>query len=125
MKDDVNWNSRAHFFAVAAEAIRRVLIDHARHRRTTRRGGGKYTLTLDERLVAAEQRDVDALALDVAIRKLATQHGRPGKVVELRFFGGLSIAEVACVLGVSRKTAGKDWSFARAWLSKELCGEDQ
>lgn len=118
---DADWKDRAHFFAVAAEAMRRILIDHARKHRAAKRGEGrKVALEVDSDL--APQPDVDLLSLDEALKKLAQTKSRQSRVVELRFFGGMTVEEVAHVLGVSERTVKGDWRFARAWLQRELEG---
>jgi len=116
----VDWKGRAHFFAVAAEMIRRVLIDHARQRRTAKRGGSAHRVTLTDSIGACEQEQVDLLALDEALNELSALNERHGKVVELRFFGGLSIDETAHILDVSPQTVRSDWRMARAWLREFL-----
>lgn len=121
----VEWNGRAHFFGVAAKAMRSILVDHARARRTAKRGGGALAVTLDEAggvagAVGETQVDVDVLALDEALARLGQRDPRKSQLVELRYFGGLGIEEAASVLGVSRATAKRDWITARAWLKREL-----
>ena len=120
---DVDWKGRAHFLAVAAEVIRRILVDHARKKGAAKRGGGaaRVTLTLGEDLQApGDQNEVDLLALDEAMRELAALSDRQSRVVELRFFGGLSVEETAYALGVSERTVKGDWRVAKAWLRKRL-----
>jgi RNA polymerase sigma factor (TIGR02999 family) len=116
----VDWQGKSHFFAVAAQAMRRILVDHARSRQREKRGGGRARVVLDEAVALSPQKDEDVLALDEALEKLARLDARQAKVVELRFFGGLSVEEVAEALGVSKRTVEGDWTFARAWLSREL-----
>ena len=118
----VQWRDRAHFFAVAATVIRRVLVDHARGRGAAKRGGGRERVSLDQADPVAESPDVDVLALDEAMNRLAGFDARKSRVVELRFFGGLGIDDTAEVLGVSHATVERDWSLARAWLFRELDG---
>jgi len=120
----VDWQGRSHFFAVAAQAMRRILVDHARSRQRDKRGGGRARVILDEAVALSPQKDEDVLALDEALERLAALDPRQAKVVELRFFGGLSVEEVAEALGVSKRTVEGDWTFARAWLSRELRDED-
>ncbi len=118
----VSWQGRSHFFAVSARVMRRLLIDHARGRGRQRRGGGWQRVTLAESLAPAD-RDLEReqlLSLDQALRKLAGLDPRQAEIVELRFFGGLTNAEIAALLQISRRTVDRDWQFARAWLRKEL-----
>jgi RNA polymerase sigma factor (TIGR02999 family) len=119
-QEEVEWQSRAHFFAVAAQAIRRILVDHARGRQRAKRGGDRQRVRLEEDIALAKGRDLDLLALDEAMEKLATLHERQARIVELRFFGGLSLKDVAKFLGISPRTVDGDWSMARAWLKREL-----
>jgi RNA polymerase sigma factor (TIGR02999 family) len=120
---NVRWQNRAHFFAVAAQSMRRILVDHARRRHRAKRGGSAIALPLDEGLlVAAEKSEVDLLALDEALTRLAAIDVRQGQVVELRFFSGLSIEETATVLGVSLTTVKDDLNMAKAWLRREMGG---
>jgi RNA polymerase sigma factor (TIGR02999 family) len=118
----VIWESRAHFMAVAASAMRRILADHARRRRAAKRGGRWHKITLDEAVAPDAGRALDLLDLDEALNKLASLDQRKSRVVELRFFGGLTNRAVAKVLGVSRKTVVDDWTVARLWLRRELGG---
>jgi RNA polymerase sigma-70 factor, ECF subfamily len=122
---DVRWQSRAHFFAVAANLMRRVLVDHARRRDAAKRGGSQIRLTLDEGLAVAKDSEVDLLAIDEALDRLAAIDEQQARVVELRFFSGLSVEETAAALGVSAKTVKRDWSVARAWLRREIGGEEE
>src|SRR5262249_7441082 len=117
---EVRWQDRAHFFAVAAQMMRRILVDAARARGSAKRGGEARKIAFDEHLVAAPAADDELLALDTAIEALARKDPRKAKVVELRFFGGLSLAETAEVLKVSEDTVGRDWNFAKAWLAREI-----
>ena len=116
---DVSYEDRAHFIRAASQAMRRVLVDHARARNAAKRGGN-LRVTLDEALVPQDDRVVDLLVLDDALNRLASAEPRWARVVELRFFGGLEVAEVAAALGISTATAKRDWQFARAWLAKAL-----
>jgi len=120
-QERVEWGSRAHFFGVAAKAMRSILIDHARRRRAAKRGGkaGRPTLGAAGE-VASPGSTVDVLALDEALTRLAERDPRKSQVVELRYFGGLALEEVAEVLGVSLATVKRDWIAARAWLRREL-----
>ena len=119
-QDEVEWQNRAHFFGIAAQMIRRILVDHARGHDRAKRGGGRQRVRLDEDVVLLEDRDLDLLAVDEALRKLADFHHRAAQVVELRFFGGLTREEVADFLKTSLRTVGDDWRLARAWLRREL-----
>ena len=124
-QEDVEWRSRAHFFAVAAQAIRRILVDHARTHERIKRGGGRQRVRLDEDLAVREERDLDLVALDEAMERLATLNPRQAQIVEMRFFAGLALKEVAGFLGVSPRTVDGDWSMARAWLRRELHGRTE
>jgi RNA polymerase sigma-70 factor, ECF subfamily len=115
----VHWQNRAHFFGIAAQIMRRILIDHARKHLGAQRGGGK-TISLDEVAVVSDQRAAELVALDEALTSLAKLDERKGRVVELRYFGGLSVAETAEVLGVSPDTITRDWRRAKAFLRREL-----
>ncbi len=117
---EVTWKDRAHFFAVAATAIRRVLVDHARTHRAEKRGGAQQRIPLDDTPARAAPEPVDLIALNDALDRLAQHDPRKSQVVELRFFGGLDIAETAEALGVSHATVERDWTYARAWLYSEL-----
>lgn len=119
----VNWQGRTHFFAVAAQAMRRILVDHARAHLRIKRGGGAHRITLDEAVALSPKREEDVIALDEALEKLAKLDQRQAKVVELRFFAGLSVEEVANALEVSKRTVEADWTMARAWLLRELSRE--
>jgi RNA polymerase sigma factor (TIGR02999 family) len=119
----VDWQGRTHFFAIGSQAIRRVLIDHARARARAKRGGGMARVTLDDAVALAPQRDEDLLALDEAMEKLEKLDPRQAKVVEMRFFGGMTVEEVAEALGVSKRTVEGEWTMARAWLLRELTGQ--
>jgi RNA polymerase sigma factor (TIGR02999 family) len=112
--------SRVHFLALCSQIIRRILVDHARNRAYAKRGGGVMQIPLDEGVVADRARQVDVLALDEALVSLFKFDPRKGRVVELRYFGGLSVAETAEVLGISPETAKRDWKMAKAWLFGEL-----
>ncbi len=116
----VRWQNRAHFFALSAQLMRRILVDRARARNYQKRGGGELNVTLDEGLVATPQKGMDILALDSALETLAATDARKARVVELRFFGGLSVAETAEVLKVSSETVLRDWRMAKAWLAREM-----
>ncbi len=114
------WKDRAHFFAIAAKVMRRILLDEARRGNRKKRGGSVNHVTLDGNIVPAPQRGTDVLALDEALEKLSRMDERKAKVVELRCFGGLEIKEVAEVLQVSEETVGRDWRLAKTWLKREL-----
>ena len=119
--EGVRWQSRGHFYGVSAEMMRRVLVDIARKRRARRRGGpGAIRVPLDGVDLAAETPGDDLVGLDEALQRLAAEDSRKARVVELRFFGGLSMEEAAEALGVSLRTAHNDWAFARAWLYRAL-----
>ena len=118
----VQWQGKTHFFAVGAQAMRRVLVDHARSRERLKRGGQRARVTLDEAVALSPERDEDVLALDEALEKLAALDDRQARIVELRFFAGLNVEEVAQLLGVSKRTVEGDWTMARAWLHRELAG---
>jgi RNA polymerase sigma factor (TIGR02999 family) len=119
-QDAPQWQDRAHFLAVAAQLMRHILVDHARARLTGKRGGGAPRLSLDAELVPAQKQEFDLVALDDALAKLATLDAQQSRLIELRFFGGLSIEETAVVLGVSPATVKREWATARAWLQREM-----
>jgi RNA polymerase sigma factor (TIGR02999 family) len=114
------WQNRQHFFAVAAQAMRHILVDHARKHRATKRGGVSVKLALDDAIALPQQRELDLVALDDALKALAILDPRQSHVVELRFFGGLSIEEVSRVLGISPATVKREWATARSFLFAEL-----
>lgn len=116
----VHWKDRAHFFAIAATAMRQILTDHARRRAALKRGGDRAKVSLDGAAAPTPDEEVDLVALDEVLTRLMTLDPRKHRVVELRFFGGLSVDEVAEVLGVSKTTVESDWRAARAWMSAEL-----
>lgn len=120
----VQWRNRAQFFAVAAGLMRRILVDHARRRRALRRGGAAGRETLGEEAAAAPVAgpDAEVLGVDAALSELAALDPEQARIVELRFFGGLSVQEVAAVMGTSRATVHRDWAMARAWLRRRLEG---
>jgi RNA polymerase sigma factor (TIGR02999 family) len=119
-RPDPHWENRAHFFAVAAQVMRHVLVDHARARNAGKRAGAKTHVALDEALDVASGQDVDVIALHDAVERLAAVDPRLARVVEMRYFGGLTVPEVAEVTGMSRVTVEREWVTARAWLRKEL-----
>lgn len=116
----VQWRDRAHFFAFAAGVMRHILLNHARARNTQKRGGGIVHVNLDEVAVVSVQKSAELLALDEAMTRLAMHDPRACQVVELRYFGGLTIKETAAVLGVSPATVEEDWDFAKTWLLREM-----
>jgi RNA polymerase sigma factor (TIGR02999 family) len=122
---NVRWQNRAHFFGIAAQLMRRILVDYARNRQYAKRGGNAYQVSLDEGLIVSEERGAEVVALDEALVGLAAIDSRKSQIVELRFFGGLSIDETAEVLGVSPGTVMRDWTLAKAWLRREMIGEKQ
>ena len=114
------WESRGHFFAIAARLMRRILVDRARARRSQKRGGALRSVSFDEELVVVGPRAPDMVSLDHALTALAAEDERKAKVVEMRFFGGLSVEETAAVLGVSPQTVLRDWRLSKAWLLREM-----
>jgi RNA polymerase sigma-70 factor (ECF subfamily) len=116
----VAWESRNHFFAIAARMMRRILVDHARSKRSLKRGGAGRPVSLDEELLVSERRPHDLISLDEAVQALTALNERKGRVVELRYFGGLSVEETARVLKVSPRTVKGDWQFAKVWLLREM-----
>lgn len=116
----VSWQNRAHFYGVAANAMRHILVDHARARAADKRGGGSVKLNLEDTNVAIEERAAEIVALDDALKALAKFDERKSKIVELRFFGGLNEEEIAAHLGISSRTVKRDWKMARLWLYREL-----
>jgi RNA polymerase sigma factor (TIGR02999 family) len=116
----VRWQSRSHFFAVASKIMRRILVDYARSRKCAKRGGGLPTIGLDEGIVVSPERSEEIIAVDEALTALAGTDERKARIVELRFFVGLSIEETAALLEVSPGTVMKDWTFAKAWLQRKL-----
>lgn len=122
-QDNPQWQSRAHFFAVAAQLMRHILVDHARNKRAVKRGAGAPRLALDPELAPVEKQgkqEIDVVALDSALTKLSTMDEQQGRLIELRFFGGLSIDETSVVMGISPATVKREWATARAWLQREL-----
>jgi len=120
----VKWQNRSHFFAIAAQAMRRILVSMARARFAARRGGMDQPVSLDEAVIFSPDRSAQLVALDEALQSLAVLDARQSRVVELRFFGGLSVEETAHVLGVSAETVMRDWKRAKAWLYRELSGPE-
>lgn len=121
----VRWQNRAHFFAVAAQMMRRILVDFARSRNYQKRGGGMFRVSLGDAESLASEKSSDFVALDEALESLASIDQRKAKVVEMRFFGGLSVDETAEVLKVSPDTVMRDWRLAKVWLLRELSGDDR
>ena len=119
----VAWNDRAHFFAVAAQVMRRILVDHARRKKSDKRGGDMIPVTIGAALDLAATETVDVVALDVALENLEKIFPQQARVVELRFYAGLTIDETASVLGVSPATISREWTMARAWLRRELSAQ--
>lgn len=119
-REQPQWENRAHFFGVAAQIMRHILVDHARNRRAVKRGAGAPRLSLNPEIALPQEREVDVVALDDALNQLATLDLQQSRVVELRFFGGLSIEETAVVLGISPATVKREWATARAWLHREI-----
>jgi RNA polymerase sigma factor (TIGR02999 family) len=120
----VDWQGKTHFFAIGAQAMRRVLVDHARGRQRAKRGGDRQRIVLDEHVALSPQRDEDVLALEEALERLAEQDPRQASIVEMRFFGGMTVAEVAEVLDVSKRTVESEWTMVRAWLKRELSQDE-
>ncbi len=123
-KTHPQWQNRAHFFAVAAQLMRRIMVDHARQRNAAKRGGGAIRISLDECAAVTETRADELLALDEALEKLAVFDQRKAQVVEMRYFGGLTTEEIADVLKIHVNTVTRDWTAARAWLFAALSGEN-
>jgi len=117
---DVSWQNRAHFFGVAAQVMRRILMDYAKGRVRDKRGGGMQRTTLDEALIVTADRASDLVAIDEALTRLEQLDARQAKVVEMRFFGGLSVEETAEAMGISAPTVKREWAMAKAWLHREL-----
>jgi RNA polymerase sigma-70 factor, ECF subfamily len=116
----VDWQGRTHFLAVAAQAMRRILVDHARQRDAAKRGGGQNRVLLDESLLPGVERADDVLAVDEALSRLLQLDPCQAQMVEMRFFGGMSVEETASALGMSKRSAEREWTMARAWLRREL-----
>ena len=119
-----SWQNRAHFFGVAAQLMRRILVDHARRHRRAKRGGDHTKVEFDEALAPSVSRSLDVIALDDALQDLVKLNPQHSQIVELRFFGGLTIEEVAEVLGVSPRTVEREWRMARAWLRRQVFAEN-
>ena len=123
--ENVSWQNRAHFFGVSAQLMRRILVDFARSRDYVKRGGEAQHVSLEEAAVVTHQKDADFIALDDALNSLAAIDPRKSQIVELRFFGGLSVEETAEVVGTSTRTVKREWSMAQAWLHRELSKKDR
>jgi RNA polymerase sigma factor (TIGR02999 family) len=123
--ENIDWQNRAHFFGVAAQAMRRILVDHARSRSYLKRGGAAKQVSLDEAATLAEDRAGELIALDEALKELAKMDPRKSSVVELRYFGGLSLEETAEALEISIPTVTRDWNTAKAWLLREMTKSDE
>ncbi len=119
-QSSIDWQGRAHFFAMAAQLMRRILVDYARAHQAAKRGGQEEKLSLDEDLVPTDEKSDELVALDHALERLAKQDARLAQVVEMRFFGGLSVDEISEVLKISPRTVKRDWELARAWLYEEI-----
>jgi RNA polymerase sigma factor (TIGR02999 family) len=119
----IRWQDRAHFLALSARLMRRILVDHARSRNYRKRGGGAVNIALDDSIDMSRERGADLVALDDALESLARVDPRKGQVVELRFFGGLSMDETAEALGISAETVLRDWRLAKVWLLREVSGD--
>jgi RNA polymerase sigma factor (TIGR02999 family) len=117
---NIQWQNRSHFFGIAAQMMRRILVDYARQRYCAKRGGGVAAMSLDEDLIGSDQRTAEVMELHQALEKLVEFDPRKSQIVELRFFGGLSIEETAEVLSVSPGTVMRDWTLAKAWLRREM-----
>lgn len=120
----MEWENRAHFFGIAARAMREILVDHARHRQRARHGGGWARVTFRDELAVTEDSQIEVLELDEALCRLSQLHCRMGRIVELRVFVGLTAKETAHVLGVSERTVHEDWRVAKMWLRRELAAEE-
>jgi len=119
-RESRNWENRAHFIGVATQAIRRILVDHARAKQSNKRGGGAVRVTLSEGVALNEMVDIDLLDLDKALTTLGEEEPIEQKIVEMRFFGGLTEDEISQVLGIGKRTVARHWAFAKAWLHREL-----
>jgi RNA polymerase sigma factor (TIGR02999 family) len=119
---NVQWQNRAHFFGIAAQLMRRILVDHARGKKRDKRGGSGVRVSLGEATAVSKGQDLDVVALDEALNRLSKIDEQQGRIVELRFFSGLTVEETAEVLNISTATVKRDWSMARAWLHREISG---
>ena len=123
-RENVHWQNRAHFFGIAAQLMRTILVDHARSHATAKRGGAAGKLQLDEALVVSEQKASEVIALDDALNRLTLMDSQQSRIVELRFFGGLTVEETAEVLHLSPATIKREWTTAKAWLYQELANRE-
>jgi RNA polymerase sigma factor (TIGR02999 family) len=123
--DDIRWQDRAHFFAISSRLMRRILVDFARSRQYQKRGGKMQHITIDETLLASPEKELDLVKLDDALNLLSEEDDRKSKVVEMRFFGGMSVEETAEALGVSTVTVMRDWKFAKFWLLHQMNKQPQ
>ena len=123
-QNKVSWQNRAHFYGIAAQLMRRILLNHLRDQRRIKRGGGAVHISLSEATIVSMERSEEMIALDDALKRLAEFDERKSKVVELKFFGGLSVEEIAEVLKVSQITVMRDWNLAKAWLAREIRNEE-
>ena len=119
-RDEVDWRGRSHFFAVSAKTMRHILVDHAREKAAQKRGGNRQRIPLDDDIALSPEREEDVLAVDEALNTLAEIDEQRASIVEMRFFSGMTVKEVATVLGVSEKTVGREWAATRLWLRKYL-----
>ena len=117
---DVQWKNRSHFFGIAAQQMRRILVDHARSHQSAKRGGGAAKVSLENAMCISKENATDVLAVDETLSRLAAIDPQEAKIVELRVFGGLTVEEVAEVLGISAATVKRDWTMAKAWLTREM-----
>jgi len=120
---NVHWQNRAHFFGIAAQLMRRILVDHARTKKRAKRGGSNIRVSFEEANAMVQSQDLDIVALDEALERLAENDEQQSRIVELRFFSGLTVEETAEVLGISPATVKRDWSMAKAWLQREISRE--
>ena len=119
-RDEIDWRGRSHFFAVSAKTMRHVLVDHAREKAAQKRGGGRQRIPMADDIALSPNREEDVLAVDEALDALAEIDGQRARIVEMRFFSGMTVKEVAAVLGISEKTVGREWAATRLWLRKHL-----
>jgi len=120
---NVHWQNRAHFFGIAAQLMRRILVDHARTKKRAKRGGSDIRVSFNDANLMGQARDLDIVALDEALTRLAELDEQQSRIVELRFFSGLTVEETAAILAISPATVKRDWSMAKAWLHREISGD--